>query len=51
MKDPITSNSITDRVVFTGLYVPEQGHEDRWREAEQDAADARNENGAHVREG
>ena len=27
MKAPITSNSITDRVMFTGLYVPEHAEE------------------------
>jgi len=26
MKAPLTGNSITDRVVYTGLYVPEPAH-------------------------
>jgi hypothetical protein len=27
MKAPLTGNSITDRVVYTGLYVPEPAHQ------------------------
>lgn len=39
MKAPMTSNSITDRVIYTGLYVPEPAEDgERDEDARTDAA-------------
>ena len=51
MKGPLTGNSITERVVFTGLYVPDAnrpaGAEDHGVEpASQDTPDAQGRQGA-----
>lgn len=48
MKAPITGNSITERVQYTGLYVPEEREQREAEAAERDGHDARE---AHAADG